>query len=111
MKVTVRQRGNVTILDLKGKLTIGTELEFRNALLDALNSGAQRIVINLRDVTTIDSSGVGELVSGYTTAVNRGAGMKLAELPPRVAEILTITQLITVFDVYGSEDEALRSFA
>ncbi|MFL5538001.1 MAG: STAS domain-containing protein [Longimicrobiaceae bacterium] len=111
MKVNVRQRGNVTILDLKGKLTIGTELVFRNALLDALNSGATRIVINMRDVTTIDSSGIGELVSGYTTAINRGGQMKLAELPPRVTDVLTITQLITVFDVYDSEDEALRSFA
>jgi anti-sigma B factor antagonist len=111
MKVNVRQRDGVTILDLKGKITIGVgDVALRNAVQDAINSGATKVVINLRDVTTIDSSGVGELVSAYTSATNRGAKLSLANLPSKVTDILQITQLITVFDVFDSEDEAVRSF-
>jgi len=111
MKVNVRQRDGVTILDLKGKITIGVgDVALRNAVQDAINGGATKVVINLRDVTTIDSSGVGELVSAYTTATNRGAKLRLANLPAKVTDILQITQLITVFDVFDSEDEAVRSF-
>jgi anti-sigma B factor antagonist len=111
MKVNTRQRDGVTILDLKGKITIGVgDVALRNAVQDAINNGAAKLVINLRDVTTIDSSGVGELVSAYTTATHRGAKLCLANLPAKVTDILQITQLITVFDVFDSEDEAVRSF-
>jgi anti-sigma B factor antagonist len=111
MKVNVRQRDGVTILDLKGKITIGTgDIALRNAVQDAINSGAKNVLINMTDVSTIDSSGVGELVSAFTTATNRGARLKLANLPAKITDVLTITQLITVFDVYDSEDEAVRSF-
>jgi len=111
MKINVRQREGVTILDLKGKITIGVgDVALRDAIHEALAAGANKLLINLGDVTTIDSSGVGELVSSYTTATNRGSQLKLADLPPKVADILQITQLITVFDVYEDEDEALRSF-
>jgi anti-sigma B factor antagonist len=78
--------------------------------LRSINSGATKVVINLKDVTTIDSSGVGELVSAFTTATNRGVKLSLANLPSKVSDILQITQLITVFDVFDSEDEAIRSF-
>ena len=111
MKVNVRQRDGVTILDLKGKITIGVgDVALRNAVQEAINGGATKILINLRDVTTIDSSGVGELVSAYTTATNRSVKLRLVNLPSKVSDILQITQLITVFDVYDSEDEGLRSF-
>ena len=111
MKVNVRQRDGVTILDLKGKITIGLgDVALRNAVQDAINSGATKVVINLKDVTTIDSSGVGELVSAFTTATNRGVKLSLANLPSKVSDILQITQLITVFDVFDSEDEAVRAF-
>lgn len=111
MKANVRQRDGVTILDLKGKITIGVgDVALRNAVQEAINGGATKILINLRDVTTIDSSGVGELVSAYTTATNRGVKLRLVNLPSKVSDILQITQLITVFDVYDSEDEGLRSF-
>jgi anti-sigma B factor antagonist len=111
MKVSTRQRDGVTILDLKGKITIGVgDVALRNAVQEAMNGGATKMVINLRDVTTIDSSGVGELVSAYTTATNRGAKLALVNLPAKVSDILYITQLITVFDVFDSEDEAVRSF-
>lgn len=111
MRVNVRQRGGVTILDLKGKITIGVgDVALRDAIHEALNAGATRILVNLQDVSTIDSSGVGELVSSYTTVTNRGGKLKLVNLPPKVSDVLQITQLITVFDVYDDEDEALRSF-
>jgi anti-sigma B factor antagonist len=111
MKVNVRQRDGVTILDLKGKITIGVgDVALRNAVQEAIGGGSTKILINLRDVTTIDSSGVGELVSAYTTATNRGVKLRLVNLPSKVSDILQITQLITVFDVYDSEDEGLRSF-
>lgn len=111
MRVNVRQREGVTILDLKGKITIGVgDVALRDAIHEALNAGASRILVNLEDVSTIDSSGVGELVSSYTTVTNRGGKLKLVNLPPKVADILQITQLITVFDVYDTEDEALKSF-
>jgi anti-sigma B factor antagonist len=112
MKVSVRQREGVTILDLEGKITIGSgDLEMRNAVQQAVGDGAKNILINLGKVSTIDSSGVGELVSSYTTAKNRGAQIKLVNLPQKVQDVLTITQLITVFDTYETEDEAIRSFA
>ncbi|HSL84939.1 MAG TPA: anti-sigma factor antagonist [Thermoanaerobaculia bacterium] len=111
MRVNVRQREGVTILDLKGKITIGVgDVALRDAIHEALSAGATKILVNLEDVSTIDSSGVGELVSSYTTVTNRGGKLRLLSLPPTVADILQITQLITVFDVHEDEDEAIRSF-
>lgn len=111
MQLSTRQREGVTIVDLKGKITIGSgDVELRNAVLQAVNDGAKKVLINLSDVTTIDSSGVGELVSSFTAAKNRGAQLKLVNLPAKVQDVLTVTQLITVFDVYDTEDEAVRSF-
>ena len=112
MDVSKRQVGDVTILDLKGKITIGTgDVQLRNAVQDVMNSGANKVLINMGSVSTIDSSGIGELVSAYTTATNRGAKLKLYGLPDKVSDILTITQLITVFDVFDNEGDAVRSFA
>lgn len=111
MKINVRHREGVTILDLKGKITIGVgDVALRQAIHEALDAGSKDILVNLHDVSTIDSSGVGELVSAYTTVTNRGGKLKLVNLPPKVADILQITQLITVFDVYETEDEALEAF-
>jgi anti-sigma B factor antagonist len=111
MRVNVRQREGVTILDLKGKITIGVgDVALREAIHQALDAGAGKILVNLQDVSTIDSSGVGELVSAYTTVTNRSGKLKLVSLPPKVADILQITQLITVFDVFDDEEEALRNF-
>lgn len=111
MRVSTRQKGDVTIVDLNGKITIGAgDIALRNAVQQAIDSGTKNVLINLHEVTTIDSSGVGELVSAYTTATNRGIRLKLINLPDKVADILTITQLITVFDVYDSEEEAIAAF-
>lgn len=112
MAINERKRDDVTILDIKGKITIGAGDEaLRAAVHNALSGGSQKVLLNLQGVTTIDSSGVGELVSSYTSATNRGAKIKLANLPAKIQDILTITQLITVFDVYDSEDEGVASFA
>src|SRR3954467_8218184 len=111
MDVSKPQVGDVIILDLKGKITIGSgDVQLRNAVQEVMNSGATKVLINMAGVSTIDSSGIGELVSAYTTATNRGARLKLVNLPAKVTDILTITQLITVFDVYDSEDAGIKSF-
>lgn len=111
MDVNKRQAGDVTILDLKGKITIGAgDVQLRNAVQEVMNAGASKVLINMAGVSTIDSSGIGELVSAYTTATNRGAKLKLMNLPAKVSDILTITQLITVFDVYDSEAEGIKAF-
>jgi anti-sigma B factor antagonist len=111
MKIGVRQREGVTVLDLKGKITIGVgDVALRDAVHEAMKAGANSILINLQGVSTIDSSGVGELVSTYTTVTNRGGKLKLLNLPAKVADILQITQLITVFEVFDNEQEALASF-
>jgi anti-sigma B factor antagonist len=111
MSVSVRQQNDVTVLDVKGKVTLGTgDIALRDAVQTAVNSGATKVVINMSGVSTIDSSGVGELVSAYTSAANRNVKLKLANLPAKITDVLTITQLITVFDVYDSEEEAVRAF-
>jgi anti-sigma B factor antagonist len=111
MDVSVRQREGVTILDLEGRITIGSGgTDLRSAVQGAMNGGATKILLNLQDVTRIDSSGVGELVSAHTTATNRGIKLALVNAPERIDEVLRIAQLLTVFDVYATEDEAIQSF-
>jgi len=111
MKITKREREGVTILDVEGKITIGKgDVVLRETVQQAMGEGPPKMLINLAEVTTIDSSGVGELVSGFTTVTNRGGKLKLLNPPLRVSNILQITQLITVFEVFESEDEAVRSF-
>ena len=111
MKIEKRERNGVTILELEGKITIGKgDVVLRDAVQQLLAGGVTKMLIHLGQVTTIDSSGVGELVSAFTTVTNRGGKLKLVNLPPKVNDILQITQLITVFEVYDSEDEALASF-
>jgi anti-anti-sigma factor len=111
-EITSRKSGNVTILDVSGKITIGIgDVQLRNAVQEALNGGATKILLSLKDTTTIDSSGVGELVSSYVQSTNRGGKLKLVALPTKVRDILFITQLITVFEVYDDEKEAVASFS
>lgn len=111
MKVDVRHREGVTILEPKGKITIGAgDVALRDAVTESLEAGGRHILLDLQQVSTIDSSGVGEMVSAYTTVTNRGGQLKLLNLPPKVADILQITQLITVFETFDDEDEAVESF-
>ena len=112
MKIEVRHREGVTIIAPKGKITIGVgDIALREAVTEALEAGAGSILIDLEAVSTIDSSGIGELVSAYTTVTNRGKKLALMHLPKKVADLLQITQLIAVFDIYESEDEAIENLA
>ena len=111
MQMTAQHREGVTIIYPKGKITIGLgDVALREAVHEALDAGATKILINLKSVSTADSSGIGEMVSAYTTVTNRGGALKLCELPNKVTDVLQITQLITVFDVFDTEDEAIASF-
>ena len=112
MNIRQRQIGDVTLLEVSGKITIGVgDVAIRDAVHVAWGGGARDILLNLQGVTTIDSAGVGELVSAYTSVAHRGGKLKLVGLPPKVNDILQITQLITVFEVYDDEREAVASFA
>ena len=111
MKTSVREVQGVSIVDLKGKITIGAgDVQLRETVNSLAESGKKSILINMHDVTTIDSSGIGELVGSYTTVTNRGGKLKLLHLPAKLNELLHVTQLITVFEVYENEQEAVKSF-
>lgn len=108
---SVRKVGDITVVELKGKITIGVgDLQMREAIHAVLNEGAKSLIVDMSGVTTIDSSGVGELVGCFTTATHKGAKMKLMNLPAKISDVLTVTQLITVFDVYPNEVDAIASF-
>ena len=111
MKAISRTVGGVEIIALEGKITIGAgDTQLREVITNAVNSGKTNILLDLSKVTTIDSSGIGELVGSYTTVTNRGGKLKLLHLPAKLNELLHVTQLITVFEVYDSEQEAIASF-
>jgi len=111
MKATSRNVGNVELIKLEGKITIGSgDSQLREVITNALNSGKNNLLLDMSGVTTIDSSGIGELVGSYTTVTNRGGKLKLLHLPAKLNELLHVTQLITVFEVYENEQEAVNSF-
>ena len=112
MDTKIRHVEGVTILDVGGKITLGeTSGALRKAVQDALSAGSKKIVLNLADVSYIDSAGLGELVSAYTTVKNGGGELKLLGLTKKVKDLLVITKLLTVFDVKDSEQDAVGSFA
>ncbi len=111
MKITTRQVDGVTILDLSGRITLGEgSVLLRDAVRDLLAKGSKQILLNLADVNYIDSSGIGELVSAYTTARNQGGELKLLNLTKKVHDLLQITKLYTVFDVKDDEASAIASY-
>jgi anti-sigma B factor antagonist len=111
MKATSRTVDNVEIISLQGKITIGAgDTQLREVISNAINAGKTNVLLDLSGVTTIDSSGIGELVGSYTTVTNRGGKLKLLHLPAKLNELLHVTQLITVFEVYDNEQEAVSSF-
>jgi anti-sigma B factor antagonist len=112
VKLTVRQVGDVTVIDAAGKITLGEGAStLRDELRDMVKKDQKNILLNLSDVTYIDSSGIGELVSAYTSITNQGGRLKLLGLTNRVKDLLQITKLYTVFDVHEDEAHAVRSFA
>jgi anti-sigma B factor antagonist len=111
MKATSRTVDGVEIISLQGKITIGSgDSQLREVITNAVNNGKNKILLDMSQVTTIDSSGIGELVGSYTTVTNRGGKLKLLHLPAKLNELLHVTQLITVFEVHESEQEAISSF-
>jgi anti-sigma B factor antagonist len=111
IKATAREAGGATVIDISGRITLGEgSAMLREMLRDLLNKGRKNIVLNLADVNYIDSSGIGELVSGFTTVKSQGGELKLLHLTKKVHDLLQITKLYTVFDVHSDEQTALRSF-
>ena len=112
VKLTTRQVGDVMVIDVAGRITLGEgSSALRDALRDLVSKNQKKILLNLGDVSYIDSSGIGELVSGFTTVTNSGGNLKLLNLNKRVKDLLQITKLYTVFDVHEEEAGAIRSFA
>ena len=111
MKTDIRTVRDVSILDCSGKITLGEgTMSIRNTAKDVVQGGAKKIILNLAGITYIDSAGVGELVGAYVTAGNNGAKLKLLGLTGKLREVLTITKLLTVFEVFDSEAAAVLSF-
>jgi anti-sigma B factor antagonist len=111
LEVTERQAGDVTILDMNGAVRMGEgSIELRNAIRGLVEGGKKKILLNLRNVKNIDSSGIGELIANYTTVSRDGGQLKLLNLTEKIQNLLVITKLLTVFDAYDNEAEALNSF-
>jgi anti-sigma B factor antagonist len=109
--ITERCRNGVTILDVVGRITLGQEtLKFRDSVAAAIAAGDKQILANLAEVEYIDSSGLGELVSANTSALRHGAALKLVNMPARIQGLLQMTKLITVFETFDNEEEAVESF-
>jgi len=112
MKWTERREDGVVIIDLKGKLTLGSgDVRLRQIIRDLLDREEKSILLNLGKVSYMDSAGVGELVASYTTATNRGADLKLLNLTAKIRDLLQFTQLISVFESFSDESEAVASFS
>jgi anti-sigma B factor antagonist len=112
MQIEERAVGDVKVLDLKGRVTLGEGDELlRDKVNSLLNQGAKKIILNLAEVPYIDSAGLGEIVRTYTTVSKQGGSLKLLSLTKRITDLLSITKLLTVFETFESESEAVRSFA
>ena len=112
MKVSTRQVDGVVVMDLSGRITLGEgSVVLRDAVRDLLSKGNKKILANLAEVNYIDSSGIGELVSAFTTVKNQGGELKLLNLTKKVHDLLQITKLYTVFDVRDNEAAAISSFS
>lgn len=111
LKITKRDASGVTVLELNGRLTLGdASAQLRDTLKGLVEKGDKKIVLHLGEVGYIDSSGLGELVSGFTTVKNQGGQLKLTNLTQKVNDLLTITKLYTVFEIHDDEKAAVDSF-
>ena len=112
MQIDERSVGDVMVLDVKGKVTLGEGDEMLKDKVNSLvNQGHKKIVLNLADVPYIDSAGLGEVVRTYTTVSRQGGSLKLLNLTKRITDLLSITKLLTVFETFESENDAVRSFS
>ena len=111
LSIKERQAGEVTVLDLSGKITIGDgSVQLREEVRKLLETGKKQILLNLGDVAYVDSSGIGELVSSYTTMSNQGGHLKLLNLTKKIQDLLMIAKLLTVFETFDNEEAGLQSF-
>lgn len=111
LEVTERQAGDVTILDMNGSVRMGEgAISLRNSIRGLIDGGQKKILLNLGGVKNIDSSGIGELIANYTTVSRDGGQLKLLNLTDKIQNLLVITKLLTVFDSYDNETDALNSF-
>jgi anti-sigma B factor antagonist len=111
LEVNERQAGDVTILDMNGSVRMGEgAISLRNSIRGLVDQGKKKILLNLHGVKNIDSSGIGELIANYTTVSRDGGQLKLLNLTEKIQNLLVITKLLTVFDSYDNESEALSSF-
>jgi anti-sigma B factor antagonist len=112
VKAAVRHSGNVAIIDMSGRITLGEGAGLlRGTIKDLVAAGQNKILLNLKDVNYIDSAGLGEMVGSYASVTNQGGDIKLLNVQSKVTDLLQITKLFTVFATYTNEDEAVRSFA
>jgi len=112
MQIEERTVGDVVVLDLKGKITLGEGDELLKDKVNSLvNQGRKKVVLNLAEVPYIDSAGLGEVVRTFTTVSRQGGSLKLLNLTKRITDLLSITKLLTVFETYDSESDAVRSFS
>ncbi len=112
MQIEERSVGDVVVLDLKGKVTLGQGDELLKDKVNSLvNQGHRKIVLNLADVPYVDSAGLGEIVRTYTTVSKNGGSLKLLNLTKRITDLLAITKLLTVFETFDTESDAVRSFS
>ena len=112
MEIEERAVGDVVVLDLKGRITLGDGDQLLKDKVNSLvNQGRKGIVLNLAGVPYIDSAGLGEIVGSYTTVSRQGGSLKLLNLTKKITDLLAITKLLTVFETFDAEDEAVRSFS
>lgn len=112
MQIEERNQGDVVVLDLKGKVTLGEGDEMLKDKVNSLvNQGHRKIILNLAEVPYVDSAGLGEIVRTYTTVSRQGGSLKLLNLTKRITDLLSITKLLTVFETFESETEAIKSFS
>jgi anti-sigma B factor antagonist len=112
MQIEERTVGDIVVLDIKGRITMGEGDELlKDKVHSLVNQGRRKIVLNLADVPYIDSAGLGEVVRTYTTVSRQGGSLKLLNLTKRITDLLSITKLLTVFETFDSEKDAVRSFS
>ena len=111
MTITDRRIGDITVIDVGGRITIddGADL-FRDTVRGLLRDGRAKLILNFKNGSYIDSTALGEIVRSYTSATRKGGTLKLLNVPPRVHELLVVTKLLSVFDLFDDEAEAIRSF-
>ena len=111
MQIAERESGSVTVLDLSGKITLGEDgTLLKDKLQSLLHQGKKKLLLNLAQVSYVDSAGLGALVSAYTTVTREGGSLKLVNVTKKLQDLLSITKLLTVFETFDSESEALKSY-